>query len=69
MKEAMDAITKRRAKRAVDMVRAESCVFFMDKGDPELNGIIAAIQTPVDDAFRLTVSGKLFVDKLTGSYF
>jgi len=44
MREAMDVTLRRRTERAVQMVKAESCVFFKDKGDEELSAIIAAMR-------------------------
>ena len=44
MREAMDATMRRRTERAVEMVKAESCVFIQAKGDPELDRIIAGMR-------------------------
>ena len=43
MKETVIKTLRRRAERAVEMVKAEPCVFFMNKDDPELNRLITAI--------------------------
>ena len=40
----MDAMMRRRTERAVEMAEAESCVFFQDKDEPELNAIILAMR-------------------------
>ena len=40
----MDATLRRRTERAVEMVKAESCVFFEKKGDPELSRIVAGLR-------------------------
>lgn len=44
MKETMDAMTKRRKERAAEMVGRESCVFFRERDDPEVEDIIATIR-------------------------
>ena len=53
----MDITLRRRAERVVETARADSCVFFMDKGDPELNMTIASMKRAFRGRF-------LFVEKI-----
>ena len=57
--EVVDIMRRRRTERAVKMakVKGESCVFFVDKNDPELKRLIAAM-----------CNARFNVDKLTDNY-